>query len=266
MPAAFTPGRPLDQHASAFDLPIRPLLVAAGAGAPLEPAVLAVVRAFGFASLMYGCCADHEPARSPAMRMWATDPHEWLDVYERNAYADIDPRLTRTADRTAPLLWDGAALGGGGRLRRFLDDAGRYGIRSGVALSFRSPDRRRIVVALSSPVSPVDAGRAARIARRVGDIMLFATRFHDVFMAPSIVPAPVPPRAGVAGDALTLRERQCLQMAAHGLTSADIAAKLGVAARTVNFHFSNILLKLGVLNRHEAIARAITRGTIRIEV
>jgi hypothetical protein len=52
--------------------------------------------------------------------------------------------------------------------------------------------------------------------------------------------------------------------AAHGMTSADIAVKLGIAERTVNFHFSNLISKLGVLNRTEAIATAVSMGLVVI--
>ncbi len=55
---------------------------------------------------------------------------------------------------------------------------------------------------------------------------------------------------------ITLRERQCLDLASNGMTSADIGVKLGIAERTVNFHFGNVFAKLGVLNRAEAIAQA----------
>jgi hypothetical protein len=53
--------------------------------------------------------------------------------------------------------------------------------------------------------------------------------------------------------------------AAHGMTSADIAVKLGIAERTVNFHFGNLISKLGVLNRTEAIATAVSRGLVVLQ-
>ena len=62
---------------------------------------------------------------------------------------------------------------------------------------------------------------------------------------------------------LSPRESQCLEMAANGLTSEDIAMKLGIKARTANFHFGKIVSKLGVLNRKEAIAIGMARGLIR---
>ena len=38
---------------------------------------------------------------------------------------------------------------------------------------------------------------------------------------------------------------------------SELASELGITQRTVNFHFGNIMGKLGVLNRAEAIVRAI---------
>jgi DNA-binding CsgD family transcriptional regulator len=54
-------------------------------------------------------------------------------------------------------------------------------------------------------------------------------------------------------------------MAARGLTSGDIGIKLGITERTAYYHFSNIIAKLGVLNRQEAIAKAITQGIIQVK-
>ena len=46
------------------------------------------------------------------------------------------------------------------------------------------------------------------------------------------------------------------------MTSADIGLKLDISARTVNFHFSNIMQKLGALNRYEAISLALSKRLI----
>ncbi len=268
MPAAAPPAavplcpcRPADAGLAA-DSPLRPLFAAVAAGAPLEPAMRTVVRSLGFDTFTYRLAAPM-PARSRGRaRAWTTGPSEWLDVYETNEYEDVDPRLTRTRDRTAPLVWDGAALPAAGRVGGFLRDAAHFGVCSGVAVSLRSPRGERILVTLDSAVSPVDPPRAARVMRRLGSVLLLATGFHDAFMAPTLDGAASP---AWTGQALSPRELECLRMAAHGLTSLDIGDKLGVAGRTVHFHFHNVIAKLGVLNRQEAIARAITCGLIRIE-
>jgi DNA-binding CsgD family transcriptional regulator len=90
--------------------------------------------------------------------------------------------------------------------------------------------------------------------------MLFSTSFHDFFMA-SLVDTEYDLMTRVAP--LSVRERQCLELAARGLTSNDIGDKLGITERTANFHVSNIIRKTGVLNRKEAIAVAIARGWVK---
>ena len=93
--------------------------------------------------------------------------------------------------------------------------------------------------------------------------MIFGARFLDLFTAKVITRGlPQAPQA----MPLSPRELQCLQMAAHGMTSADIGIKLDIAERTANFHFSNILSKLGALNRPEAIAKSMQLGLIRMDL
>ncbi len=64
-------------------------------------------------------------------------------------------------------------------------------------------------------------------------------------------------------EPLTEKELTCLSLSAHGQTSADIALKLGIKTRTVNFHFAKILRKLNALNRQEAIAKASEANLLR---
>ena len=59
------------------------------------------------------------------------------------------------------------------------------------------------------------------------------------------------------GDGLTPREREVLQLVAGGATNREIAATLYVSENTVNFHVKNILAKLHLKNRAQAVAYAI---------
>jgi len=92
----------------------------------------------------------------------------------------------------------------------------------------------------------------------IGDAMALASIFHLVFMK-RVLSGLTPVQQG---SPLSSRERQCLQLADHGMTSLDIGEKLGITERTANYHFSNILSKLGVLNRNEAIAKGMCHGLI----
>jgi NarL family two-component system response regulator LiaR len=64
-------------------------------------------------------------------------------------------------------------------------------------------------------------------------------------------------QVGKKWDSLTNRERQTLRLLVQGLDNAQIAAELGVADRTSAFHVSNVMHKLGVNSRQEAIGWAV---------
>lgn len=63
-------------------------------------------------------------------------------------------------------------------------------------------------------------------------------------------------------ETLSPREREVLQLMARGLQNKEIAAELVISERTVKFHVSSILGKLGAGNRTEAVTMALQQGII----
>jgi DNA-binding NarL/FixJ family response regulator len=63
-------------------------------------------------------------------------------------------------------------------------------------------------------------------------------------------------------ESLTAREQEVLRLLARGLRNKEIAARLQVSERTVNFHLANIYQKLNVSGRTEALSKALEQGLI----
>jgi DNA-binding NarL/FixJ family response regulator len=65
--------------------------------------------------------------------------------------------------------------------------------------------------------------------------------------------------------ALTPRETEVLSLVAKGLSNAEVAERIGRAEGTVKVHLKNILQKLGVDDRTDAVTTAMRRGFIRLD-
>ena len=68
--------------------------------------------------------------------------------------------------------------------------------------------------------------------------------------------------SGSADAELTPRELEVLQLLAEGLTQAQIAAQLVISPRTVGTHIQNLLGKLDVHSRAQAVALAHRTGLV----
>ncbi len=58
------------------------------------------------------------------------------------------------------------------------------------------------------------------------------------------------------------REHQVLGLVAQGLTNKEIAYRLGLSERTIQFHMNSIFNKSGTQSRTEAVALALRKGWI----
>ena len=100
-----------------------------------------------------------------------------------------------------------------------------------------------------------DIQRAVRAAA-AGDAIFgaqIATRVLAYFTAqPSLAPAPFPQ--------LSDREREVLELVAQGHSNTIIAARLQLSQKTIRNNVSNILAKLQVADRAQAIVRARDAG------
>lgn len=206
----------------------------------------------GFTCLRIGCGT----VTPQLVEHRTTAAARWVAHYAARGYHLVDPRVTQTRGRAVPIAWDGAQACDE-HAGPFFADARRYAIRSGVAMAVHDPRGGRVVVCWDSSVGTVGATRRDCIRNELGTIALLAGIVHEA------VTTHYAAAAAPAGE-LTRRERECLTLAARGMTSHDIAHKLGISERTANFHIGNVLAKFGALNRGEAIARAVALNLVTL--
>ena len=115
---------------------------------------------------------------------------------------------------------------------------------------------------LLKDVPAADLVEAVRVVHRGEAVVAprVTRRLLDRFAAhlPSAAPAARDPRL----PDLTDREREVLLLVARGLSNAEIAARLVLGETTVKTHVSNLLAKLGVRDRVQAVVLAYESGLV----
>ena len=87
--------------------------------------------------------------------------------------------------------------------------------------------------------------------------------FHQsIFIAANWATPPALQSVRTSAPALTKREFEILQLAAHGYTNGAMARMLTVTEQTIKFHLSNTYRKLNVSNRTEASRWAQVHGLL----
>jgi LuxR family quorum-sensing system transcriptional regulator SolR len=236
------------------------LVAAAKRREALVPYIESIVASFGFDSFEYGVSETPRADKDGLTYYYSTMP-DWIVRYDRMGYIEIDPRVFLTCKSAIPLVWDQSSIRTfGPSIDAFLDDALCHGIASGVSFMWHGPYDTGMAVTLNSHIKLNDEIRTKSITRNLADIVMFGHYFHEIFMLPALdfgrqPKTPLQP--------LSTRERECLTLAAKGMTTKDISIKLDITARTVQFHFERIFNKLGAANRQEAIARGVQTGLVR---
>ncbi|MFF2862235.1 LuxR C-terminal-related transcriptional regulator [Streptomyces rubiginosohelvolus] len=124
----------------------------------------------------------------------------------------------------------------------------RLGVRSFVSVD-AAPD---VLLSALRATARGEAFLTHDVARRVIETALLHGPDDVSPKSPLAPPAHLPPRTA----ALTVREREIHLLLTEGRSNAEIAEICGLSSKTVKFHVSNILRKLGMRNRIQAVVHA----------
>jgi DNA-binding NarL/FixJ family response regulator len=89
-----------------------------------------------------------------------------------------------------------------------------------------------------------------------------ATARGQSFLSPSVAARLMGRLRGAAGETLTVREAEVLELVAKGRGNREIARSLRLSEATVKTHLIHIYAKLGAADRAHAVTLAIQKGII----
>jgi DNA-binding CsgD family transcriptional regulator len=176
-----------------------------------------------------------------------TYPDSWAYRYQQAQHVKNDPIIEHLSGSILPIFWDDADRAHPKNI--VLGEAKEHGLGHGITVSLFGHGGQRAV--LSFARDKASGGLPAPRATTAALVQLTATYVHEVLWK--------------LGDnennrvlaTLSVREMDCLQWAAVGKTSWEIAQILKISERTAIFHMTNAARKLGATNRRQAVVRAL---------
>jgi DNA-binding CsgD family transcriptional regulator len=181
-------------------------------------------------------------------------PQNFEDVFRDPIFGRRDPVMQHCRQQSVPIVWDQNTYVRRG-VGEIWEQQASYGYVTGIAMALHLPEGRHFMLGVDrdQPL-PRDPGE---LQRTVADLQLFAVHAQDAAMR-ILVPEPLRPERPL----LTPRELEALRWTMEGKTAWEVGAILGISERTAVLHLNNATHKLGCVNKHQAVLKALRLGLI----
>lgn len=183
-------------------------------------------------------------------------PADWREVYERAAYARIDPVVLHCTHSVLPVVWS-ERLYNSTIQRALREDAVAHGLAHGVTLALHGPKGVFGTFDLS-----LDDASEQQVRGLMQAHWSVLPLLRDSALQSALKFLGSARTAGAIR--LTKREKEVLQWSALGKTSWEISNICNCSESSVDFHFRNIRRKFGVTTRSAAAVRALSMQIIQV--
>ncbi len=207
----------------------------------------------GFDTVSAITVVDHGLSKSEFFAVHNT-PEAYLESSCDISVARRDPVMQHCKRQSVPIIWNQDTYVGTG-LGEMWEQMAGFGYQTGIALALHLPEGRHFQFGVDRdrPL-PEDPHELQRI---VADLQLFAVHAQDAALRLFLPVALQPER-----PALTPREVEALNWTMEGKTAWEVGVILGISERTAVLHVNNAMHKLGCVNKHQAVLKALRLGLI----
>ena len=211
-------------------------------------------RALGFETVSAMAVIDRGIGRSEFVVVDNT-PQEYLGVFNDPRAMQRDPVMQHCKRQSLPIIWDQGTYTSQGQGELWEEQA-RYGYQTGIAMALHLPEGKHFMLGVDRDRAlPSDRHELTRV---VADLQLFAVHALDAAMRVLLPSDPAPD-----APSLTPRELEAMRWTMDGKTAWEVGSILGITERTAVLHLNNAMRKLGCVNKHQAVLKALRLGLIR---
>lgn len=212
----------------------------------------AISRDIGFERFMVGT-QWFDDNGAPVYKIASGYPTGWQRIYAERQYAELDPTVRHCQTSTGAIVWTEDFFAKSGTLD-FFEEARSHGLGFGLSVPVHEAHGVKSMISLARD-KPISDPREQQQLLAIGKVLASCAHFaHRGLIASEAARAAKPP--------ISAQESQCLNWVALGKTSAEIGQIMSIAEPTVVFHVKNVMEKLDVKNRSQAIAVAFRLGLL----
>ena len=216
--------------------------------------VVAFSKRLGFDTVAATLVIDHMLA-GPEFISVDNTPQEFKDTINNLENGRRDPVMQHCKRQSVPIIWGQQTYVKSG-LGDMWEEQARFGLHNGICLALHMPEGRHFILGVDRdqpmPLEPTE------LTRMVADLQLFAVHAQDAALRIF-----TPTSADPAAPSLTPRELETLRWTMEGKTAWEVGSVLGITERTAALHVNNATHKLGCVNKHQAVLKALRLGLIR---
>ena len=219
-----------------------------------EGELIAFTKRLGFETMSAMLVIDHMLGEAEFITVDNT-PRAYKESFLNPKNGRRDPVMQHCKRQSVPIIWDQSTYVTSGLGDKW-EEQSRFGMSNGIALALHMPEGRHFFLGVErdQPV-PTDPGELTRV---VADLQLFAVYAQDAALR-ILVPGP----ADSGLPPLTPRELESLRWTMEGKTAWEVGHVLGITERTAALHVNNATHKLGCVNKHQAVLKALRLGVLR---
>ena len=175
-----------------------------------------------------------------------------MHCYSSNSLLNKNAIITHCQASIEPIIWDESAFINS---PHFSKGAQTFGVNYGWSQAVHDAKGAVSILTLIRRTQPVSS---QEFNEKAGDILWLCNQLHSAiavrFSSYHTMTEPI--------ARLSVRESEVLKWTAQGKTASDIAMILSLTPRTVNFHISSVIRKMGASNKTSAVVIASKSGLL----
>ena len=222
--------------------------------ATLEQHLVDFAHDLGFGLVGAIAITDHAD-RDSAYVMLNNAPKGFAEATRNVPDSQRDPVLHKLKNTSIPFIYDQSLYVNSGAADLW-EEQSAFGYKTGIAVALHLPQGKHFMLGVDRD-RPLPSDRH-ELTRVVADLQLFAVHALDAAMR-----VLVPGAASPDGPSMTPRELEALRWTMDGKTAWEVGSILGITERTAVLHLNNAMRKLGCVNKHQAVLKALRLGLIR---